>query len=120
MAIASTSYGQQFEDESGQARSEYRKFGRLLAPWLRWGAEKTLADVVRKYQERHKDPAYRAMLYRLQGELDRDARTIKAAVEQELELRKQAQAYRERQREAAKRPIGRRHVRVPSRRRSFR
>ena len=120
VTFASTSFGQPFEDESSHARSEYGKFGRLHIPWLRWGVERTLADIVREYQERHKDPAYRAMLRRMQDGIDADANRIKAAVKEEMALRKQMEEYRERQREAAKRPIGRRYVRVPSRRRSLR
>ena len=117
---ASTSVGQLFEDESSRARAEYNKFGRIAAPWLKWGPERTLADVVREYQERHKDPKYQAALRELQQDLDSDALRIKKAVELELELRKQADEYRQKQREAAKKPIGRRYVRVPSRRRSLR
>lgn len=117
MTFASTSFGQQFDEESGHARTEYTRAGRLYAPWLKWGPERTLADVVHDYQERHKDPVYRAALRELQTELDTDALRIKKAVEEEMELRRRAQEHRERQRKANKRPIGRRYVRVPSRRR---
>lgn len=120
VAFASTSYGQAFEDENSRARSEYGKFGRLYVPWLKWGADRTLADVIREYQERHKDPAYKAKLREWQAELDDEAKKVKDAVEAEMALRREAQEYRERQREAAKRPIGRRYVRVPSRRRHLR
>ena len=119
-AFASTSFGRQFEDESSYARTEYNRFGRLFAPWLKWGPDRTLADVMQEYQKRHEDPKYRAALRELQRDLDDDALRIKKAVDLELELRKRSEEYRQQQREAAKRPIGRRYVRVPSRRRSFR
>jgi len=117
VAIASTSYGTPFTDEIDGARSAFSKHGRLTLPWLKWGPEKTLADLWEERCKRHKDPRYRMAIKQLQDELDADAKKIAVAVEEELQLRMRAVEHRRKLNEAAKQPIGRRYARVPRRKR---
>jgi hypothetical protein len=117
VAIASTSYGTAFTEEVDHARSAFTKHGRLTLPWLQWGPEKTLADLWEERNKRHADPAYKAAIQQLQSELDQDAKKIAAAVEEEMQLRVRAVEHRRQLAEAAKKPIGRRYVRVPRRKR---
>jgi hypothetical protein len=117
VAIASTSYGAPFTEELDHARSAFTKHGRLTLPWLQWGPEKTLADLWEERCARHKDPAYRAAIQQLQTDLDTDAQKIARAVEEELQLRQQAAEHLQKLAADAKKPIGRRHVRGPRRKR---
>ncbi len=115
VAIASTSYGGAFTEEIDHARSAFTKRGRLTLPWLQWGPEKTLADLWEERNKRHQDPVYKAAIRELQEDLDGEAKKIAAAVEEELQLRKRAVEHRHKMAEAAKKPVGRRYVRVPRR-----
>lgn len=109
-----------FRKERDSARSRHVQRGQLLTPWLRWAPERTVADLVRDSQLRRSDPVYMQQLQQLQDELDGDAQRIKHAVETELQLRQKAVVYRQEQRAAQVKPLGRRYVRVPARRRTFR
>lgn len=106
---------QAFDTERGLARSEYRKSGELKAPWLQWAPTRTVADLWRDREERRKDPEHMRRLHALQSELDEDANRIAAAVQEELALRKSAQEHRQREAEAARKPIGRRYGRAKRR-----
>lgn len=105
-----------FTDERGLARSQYRKHGQLVLPWLRWAPQKTITDLWNESQERRKDPEHMAGLRRLQKELDDEANDIAARVAEELEMRKRAIAYHQREIESRKKPIGRRYARTKRRR----
>jgi hypothetical protein len=105
-----------FDDERGFAHSEYRHVGQQLVPWLRWAPQKTVADLWNDSRERRKNPEYMRRLQEMQKDLDDDANRIADAVKEELELRQRAQDARQHERERAKKPIGRRYVKVPTRR----
>ena len=105
-----------FDEERGNAQSEYRQVGQRLAPWLRWAPQKTITDLWQDSQERRKDPEHMRRLRELQKELDDEADRIAGAVKEELELRQRAQEARQREIDAKKKPIGRRYVKVPQRR----
>jgi hypothetical protein len=109
-----------FRQERDSARSRHVQRGQLLTPWLRWTPERTVADLVRDSQLRRSDPVYMQQLRQLQDELDSDAQRIKDAVEKELQLRQKAVVYRQEQRAAQVKPLGRRYVRVPTRSRALR
>ena len=111
----------EFNEERQVARRVYNRCGRRLAPWLQWRPEKTIVDLWDAAQTRHKDPAYKEQIRKLQADLDADAKKITVAVEEELKLRKAAEAHREQQRATARRPVGRRYApRVHRRRRGLR
>jgi hypothetical protein len=105
-----------FDEERGFAHSEYRHVGQQLVPWLRWAPQKTIADLWNDSRERRKNPEYMRRLQEMQKDLDDEANRIAAAVKEELELRQRAQDARQHERERAKKPIGRRYVKVPTRR----
>ena len=109
-----------FDEERSHARGKYRKFGELIAPWLQWAPQRTIADLWRASQERRKDPEHMRRLHELQKELDDEANKIAAAVEEELKLRKDAQEFRQREMEEARKPIGRRYARSTRKKRSRR
>lgn len=106
-----------FDTERGLARSEYRRAGELRVPWLQWTPQRTAADLWRASRERRKDPEHMRRLHELQRELDDEANKIAAAVQEELELRKAAQQFRQREMEESRKPIGRRYARHPKKRR---
>ena len=111
----------EFNEERQTARRVYNRCGRRLAPWLQWRPDKTIVDLWQEARKRHEDPKYKAQIRKLQDDLDADAKKITVAVEEELKLRKAAEAHREQQRAAAKRPVGRRYApRVHRRKRGLR
>jgi hypothetical protein len=117
LATMTALYGNEFNEERQVARRVYNRRGRRRMPWLRWRPEKTIVDLWGDAQKRHENPEYRAQIAKLQAALDADARKIATAVEEELKLRKAAEAYSEQQQAAAKRSVGRRYVPSVHRRR---
>jgi hypothetical protein len=117
LATMTTLTDNAFGEERSSARSQYRQFGMLRLPWLRWAPQKTIADLWADSRERRKNPEYMAKLRQLQKELDDDADEIAARVQEELELRKLAQEFRQREMEEARKPIGRRYARAAKSRR---
>jgi len=120
LATMSALVEEDFRKERDSARSRHVQRGQLVVPWLRWLPERTVADLVRASQERRNDPVYMAQLQQLQAELDADAQRIQEAVDAELRLRQHISAHQQEQRAAQVRPLGRRYVRIPARRRSLR
>jgi len=111
----------EFNEERQTARRVYNRYGRRLAPWLKWGPDKTITDLWQEAEKRHANPEYKKQIRKLQADLDADSKEIAAAVEEELRLREAAEAYREQQKAAAKRSVGRRYAtRVHRRKRGLR
>lgn len=79
-----------FKEETRNARSRYSSFGRLKLPWLRWGPDKTTAELYKASQERRKDPEYMKYLDAAQAELDKRAHDIKGVITQTADMIKDA------------------------------
>jgi len=107
-----------FDEERSHARSEYRRFGELTLPWLQWAPTRTATDRWNASQERRKDPKHMAQLRILQRDLDEEANKLAEAVKEEMELRKAAQEFRQREMAETRKPIGRRYGRYTRKRRS--
>lgn len=90
VTLAAPATGDAFRDEIEGAQSKFNTCGRLLMPWLQWAPMKTAAQAYREAQERRKDPDHKAMLQKLQADLDNQAKELSDAVKAEVEVRKQA------------------------------
>lgn len=83
-----------FQSELDSAKARYNSCGQLRLPWLRWRRSKTAVDAYSEAMERRKDPEHRAMLRKMQNELDAETERIAKAVESELTLAKDVRVHR--------------------------
>jgi hypothetical protein len=79
-----------FQEEVRNARSRYSSYGRLTLPWLKWGPDKTTAQLYQESQARRQDPAFMELLESAQAELEERANKFKGMVAQEAEVIKEA------------------------------
>jgi hypothetical protein len=104
-----------FETEIGKAHERYYQVAKAVAPWLQVRPMKSAAEAWADLQERRKDPVHMAWVAKEQKLLDDRAAKYKEAVKQQLELADIARGWEQKRRAALKRPIGKRHGRLPSR-----
>ena len=114
ISVASGMEEGDFEQEIESAHARYHQVAGAMAPWLQIRPERTPAELWADLQERRQDPAHMAWVAREQKLLDDRAAKYKAAVEAELQLMKDAKEWEQKRREALKRPLGRRNVRLPT------
>lgn len=104
----------QFEQEIEKAHERYHQAAGVMAPWLQVRPERTPAEAWADLQERRQDPAHMAWIAREQKILDDRAEKYKKAVEAELQMMKDAREWEEKRRADLKKPLGRRHGRLPA------
>jgi hypothetical protein len=115
VAVGTACGGEDSTNVLYQARESYVEVVNALTPWLPIKPIRTAAQAWAELQERRKDPKHMEWVREAQARVDAQAKQHTDVVAAELELRKAYIEQQKQQEAQAKRPVGQRYVRLPTR-----